>query len=246
MVPFQRNRFDKTKVAQIFVVLLLLGVVVLVGPWVRDLVAGVFTRVPTEYAVLSRSVLVSRLAAAETEVQRTKYQSLLYQDTLQKVQALEKELGLRPREAYGAARVLAAPPKTQYDTLLIDSGAVDGVVVGDVASVEGIAVGIVTDVSEHSALVELFSSPGSQHDATVGALEGTIVLHGVGAGTLEATVPGDMEIERGDTVRSVRSGAVFAVVLSTARREIDTEQLISVVLPVTPGSIHTVSLTHQQ
>ena len=218
--------------------------IVLAGPYIRDVVASFLSRIPEEYAVLPRSVLVSRLAAAETEVLHTRYQSILYQDVLGRIQKLETELELRPQSAYLAARVLAAPPRLHYDTLLIDSGESEGVMVGDTVSVEGIALGTVTELSTHSSLVELYSSPGRTLDAEVGVSAGTIVVYGVGGGALEALMPGDLEVRVGDAVRDIRTGYVFGVVVSVVHRETDTEQYVSIALPVAPGAIRVVSLSH--
>lgn len=217
---------------------------ILIGPYIRDVVASFLSRIPEEYAVLPRSVLVSRLAAAETEVLHTRYQSILYQDALRRIQKLETELELRPQSAYLAARVLAAPPRMHYDTLLIDSGESEGVMVGDTVSVEGMALGTVTELSTHSSLVELYSSPGRTLDAEVGSGAGTIVVYGVGGGALEALMPGDLEVRVGDVVRDIRTGYVFGVVVSVVHRETDTEQYVSIALPVAPGAISVVSLSH--
>jgi len=131
-----------------------------------------------------------------------------------------------------------------YDTLLIDSGESEGVMVGDTVSVEGIALGTVTELSTHSSLVELYSSPGRTLDAEVGVSAGTIVVYGVGGGALEALMPGDLEVRVGDAVRDIRTGYVFGVVVSVVHRETDTEQYVSIALPVAPGAIRVVSLSH--
>lgn len=240
---FRRSVANRTRA--LFVVAVLGALVLLfIGPWVRDVVSSLYAVLPTEYQLLSRSVLMSRLTAAETELARTRYQSLLYGDALEEIARLERVLSLRSIGSYGGARVLSAPPRTQYDTLLIAAGAGDGVLVGDRASVEGFVVGVVTRVSQSSALVELYSSPGAMHDARIGNTEGVVEALGIGGGALEATVPGEIKVERGDIVRDARSNDPFGVVLSVTRREIDTEQYLSIALPVVPTSVQVVTLSH--
>lgn len=243
--PFRSNTIQLGRGGLVLAMLFVLGIgALLVGPSVRDFVAVALAQVPAEYSVLPRSILISRLTAAEVELSRTRYQTLLYQGVAEKNQALEKELQLRPQSSYTAARVLSAPPRTHYDTLLIDAGTSDGVMMGDSVSHEGVAVGSVTEVSTHSSLVELYSSPGSTHDAVIGTQKGITVLHGTGGGSLEALVPGDIAIEVGDVVRDARTDYVFGVVVAVHRRETDTEQYISIALPEPPSDIRIVSLTH--
>lgn len=243
--PFRSNAVHLGRGGILLVSLIVVGIsVLLFGPFIRDVFSSVLTHVPEEYALLPRSILISRLTAAETEVTRTRYQALLYQQAQDKILSLETELTLRPHGTYGAARVLAAPPRTHYDTLLLDAGAVDDVRMGDSVSHEGFAIGSVTEVSQHTALVELYSSPGSTHDAILGNEKGITVLHGTGGGSLEALIPGDIKIETGDLVRDARTDYVFGVVVAVRHRETDTEQYISIALPQPPSAIRTVSLTH--
>jgi cell shape-determining protein MreC len=243
--PFRSNTSRLGRSGFVLTGVAVLAVLVLFfGPFIRDSVASLLAHVPEAYATLPRSILISRLTAAETELTRTRYQALLYQHMDEKVHALETELKLRSHATYGAARVLAAPPRTHYDTLLLDTGSSDGVRMGDSVSVQGFAIGTVTEVSPYSSLVELYSSPGSTHDAILGNEKGIIILHGTGGGSLEALVPGDITIETGDVVRDARSEYVFGVVVAVRHRETDTEQYISIALPQPPGDIRIVSLTH--
>ncbi len=240
----QTKDFAKT-FASIAVLFLLCGIVFL-GPWVRDTLSTVLWGAQTvqDKIPLPRTVLESRLAAAEDELVHIRYQSVLYKTQAERVQKLENELGLRPRAAYLSAAVIAAPPRTHYDTLLIMAGSSDGVLLGDTVSVGGIDLGMVTAVSDKTATVQLFSSPGTTIDSVVGDTNAIIVATGVGGGALEASAPGELSVAVGDSVSEARSGAVFGVVASIVRREVDTEQYLMITTPVAPSSIRLVSLTH--
>lgn len=243
--PFQSRPPQYGKIGAVAIGLLLtVFILFAVGPTVRDVVASLLSAVPHEYSVLPRSVLISRLTAAEEELTRTRYQSLLYQDALTRIQSLETQLRLTPTTAYTAARVLAAPPRTHYDTLLIDKGSADGVREGDTALVESFALGAVTQISEHSSLVELYSSPGATRDAEIGTEKGIMVVRGAGGGALESLVPGEVVVEVGDVVRDTRTGLVLGVVVAVTKRETDTEQYVSIALPVSLASLRVVSLQH--
>lgn len=240
-VPFQRNHTPRRALALLFPLGLVL-LVFLFGATVRDFVVGLTLAVPESYTAVPRSVLVSRLEAAEQELVRIRYQAYLYENTHKELQALKAELALRDDESYASARVVAQPPKTQYDTILVSAGEEQGVTVGDSVYSQGFLVGFVTQVSERSALVELYASPGSQHDVVSSEDGGVIVAMGLGGGLLEARVPGGMPIERGAVVKDVRTGAPFGVVLSVLERDIDTEKVLSIVQPVAPSTLRTVSL----
>ena len=72
-----QSRFITTGIIVVLVVL----IGTLVGPYVRDLIvaARVSSDVYGKYALTPKSVLIERLDRAETELNRIRYQSVLYQ-----------------------------------------------------------------------------------------------------------------------------------------------------------------------
>lgn len=218
----------------------------LVGAYVRDGAVLILntTDEARRYALLPRAVLIERLIASETELTAIRYQSILYGDVSERLATLSREMSLQSPGIYLTARVISAPPKTHYDTLLIAAGENAGVRLGDLVTVHGVAFGTVTDVSSGSSLVELYSSPGATHDAYVGDSEGIVVIRGVGGGALETSIPNDLDIAVGDTVTDSKTGYVFGVVSDVLRREIDTSALVRISLAAPPNSLRYVSLTH--
>jgi cell shape-determining protein MreC len=196
------------------------------------------------YALMPRALLLERLQSRESELARIQYQAVVYAAQGKALAELRKESSLRPTEAYGTARVVGTPPKTHYDTILIAAGTNDGVVLGDIVTVEGVAIGEITDVSAGSALAQLYSSPGATHDAFIGVENAIVVTHGLGGGALEASVSDDIAIAVGDTLEDPKTGFVMGVVSSVVRREIDTSALLRIVIPFTPSSLRLVSLVH--
>lgn len=64
------------------------------------------------------------------------------------------------------ARILTRPPKSVYDTFIIDAGGAEGVGVGMRAVIAGdFLVGTVTNVALHSSVLELSSTAGVAYDA---------------------------------------------------------------------------------
>ncbi len=248
MEPFRFKRtsaFGAPRPAWIIGAVLLI-IAVAITPYIRDGIAGLLysTGDVGQYTLLSRTALIERLQNAESEIARTRYQSVLYAWLADDRARLMKELHLREQDAYMTARVVASPPKTHYDTLLIASGSDDGVRAGDVATIEGIALGSVTDVSLGSSIVELYSSPGATRDAYLGSPRSIVVVHGLGGGSFEATVPGAVAVQVGDVVTDTTTNRVFAVVLSISKKETDTSASVKMAVPVTVSGVPLVSFIH--
>ncbi len=226
-------------------VALVLIVGTVLAPWIRDVVVSMRVTVDAgRYALTPRSVLVERLTSAESELQRIRYQALLFQNLEQKYDALRTEVLLSHVAPYGVAHVVSRPPQTHYDTLLIDAGSADGVLVDDVVSAGGVLMGVVTSVSAHAAVVELYSSPGHELDARIGDSDAIVVVRGVGGGSFEASVPDSIVVVPGDVVIDAKSGYTFGSVAKVTKREIDTSATLNIVLATSVSSLTFVSLTH--
>jgi len=128
-----------------------------------------------------------------------------------------RSLGIMTKKASAihiAASVLAAPPETPYDTIIIDAGSHDGIEVGDKVTLpEGAAIGEVEAVFTSTAKAILFTSNSEE---TNGVLERNLVpvtLIGRGGGNAEIHLPRDTEVKVGDRVLSPELlGGVMAIV----------------------------------
>lgn len=222
-----------------------IGVVFLIAPWLRDTLGLLIADSArnAEYAATPRSVLIERLRAAESELERTRYQSVLYEELSKKLQ--NSKSGTTTK-AYITVRVIAYPPKSHYDTLVIGAGSADSVEVGDDVTIEGMHIGAVSSVSTHTAVVQLNSSPGSMRDARVGKPASVISLHGVGGGAFEASVPADVVTKIGESVEDVVTGKTMGFIVERESKESDTAATLRIALPVTFSSITTVSLQHKE
>ena len=99
------------------------------------------------------------------------------------------------------ATVIARPPQSPYDTLLITKGNQNGVRKGmEVFSQERTPVGIVSAASDDYAQVTLFSSYGTITYGWVGSKTVPIELRGNGGGTFAATLPRPSIVQVGDRV----------------------------------------------
>lgn len=109
------------------------------------------------------------------------------------------------------ARILAGPREAFFDALVLDAGALHGVFVGAVVYGPGeIALGEVSRIFGHSAVVSLYSSPGRELTALVGASSSPATLSGDGGGSFRAVVPRGLPVEIGDAVEVPALGGGFA------------------------------------
>lgn len=99
------------------------------------------------------------------------------------------------------AGVIARPPYTPYDTIVLDRGSEEGIVLNaPVYQVGGNALGYVHSVFAHSAFVTLFSSPGVEATVYVFGPDIFTTAHGEGGGVVRLSVPQGIVIEKGAPV----------------------------------------------
>lgn len=113
------------------------------------------------------------------------------------------------RQGRIVAGVLARPPVSPYDSLVVAAGTRSGVKVGAIAYAGGgVPIGTVASVSETSSRVDLYSHGGSTSEGWVGEKRIPITLMGRGAGAFEATLPRESGITEGAVVYLPGPGAI--------------------------------------
>lgn len=118
-------------------------------------------------------------------------------------QLLEEQLGTEGISQISGilASVVARPPTSPYDTLVLAAGTRDGVMLGmEAFDRVGVPIGIVSSVQQNFSRVTLFSSAGVTTDGWVGSASIPITLIGTGGGTFEASVARAANIAEGDMV----------------------------------------------
>ncbi len=99
------------------------------------------------------------------------------------------------------AFVLAKPPTSLYDSIILDAGTKQGITKGSIVmSPGGIALGIIETVYSSLSRAVLFSSSGEVHAVVLKGNQ-TVDAYGAGGGVIHATVPKDLEVEIGSPVR---------------------------------------------
>lgn len=142
------------------------------------------------------------------------------------------------------ATVIAAPPRSVYDTLLIDISQTPNVRQGMlVLSLDGAALGTVAEVLGSTAKVLLFSSSGVQLSGSLGASTTAVDLVGRGGGTFRATLPSHVRVEPGERITSAHvGGRIVALVETVTMDSTQLSETLDARLPVSLTTVHTVVL----
>ncbi len=185
-------------------------------------------------AVRSKRALEAENAQLRGDIERFAAQVAERQHLSAENAELKAALGRSGNARFILAAVLKKPPVSAYDTLVIDGGSADGIALGQTVYAHGEApIGTVAEVTEHSALVRLWSAPGERTPVRLSPEGLDIELVGRGGGNFEATLPHDLSVP--ETAAAVtretnaRIVALFRKVISDQR---DPFQKVLLVSPV--------------
>lgn len=163
--------------------------------------------VDTATTVSYRATLTARVAALTSENEALRAENAVVSA---RAADLAHLLGTRTERGAGIlAGVLARPPVSPYDTLVIDAGLTEGIhMSARVYGAGGIPVGTVESVDTHIARVTLFSTAGLQTQGWVGETRVPLQLTGASAGAFDATLSKETPVMVGDKVYVSGPGAL--------------------------------------
>jgi len=99
------------------------------------------------------------------------------------------------------ASVIARPPESPYDTLVLAAGANAGVTLGmEAFGAGGVPLGVVSSILADFSRVTLFSAPSMNTAGWVGSANLPLTISGTGAGAVNAVAARSANIAVGDTV----------------------------------------------
>jgi cell shape-determining protein MreC len=99
------------------------------------------------------------------------------------------------------AGVVARPPESPYDTLVLATGSNGGVTLGmEAFGSSGVPIGVVSSVLDDFSRVTLFSAPGVSTSVWVGQASTPLIIRGSGAGAMNASAARAAGIAVGDIV----------------------------------------------
>jgi cell shape-determining protein MreC len=143
----------------------------------------------------------------EKEIQELK-QEIAGQEGLRTTYTYIENENIELRKLLGAsttpsvtAGVIARPPYSPYDTVIIDKGSSDGIVSSSpVYYGSGMALGYVRVVYKNNAFVTLFSSPNVETTVYVFGPNIFTTAYGEGGGVIRLSIPQGIKINQGDMV----------------------------------------------
>ena len=161
---------------------------------------------------LKRS-LVHENEVLQEEVARMQAQMLDRNLLEERVVELEGKLGRVGSDDRVTARVLAGPGHSAYDTLVIDAGSEQGILVGDRVVYAGAGVvGLTVEVYPTSSKVSLLSSPDKETAVVIGKEAVPTTARGRGMGNFESKIPQGSIVAVGDNVLIPGENMILGIV----------------------------------
>lgn len=160
---------------------------------------------------------------------------------------LSEILGRITERRYLAAGVLLHPHASPFDTLILDIGAVDGVVKEqEVFASERTYIGEIDEVYPKTSRVRLVSSPGQETRVVLDESDVPLTALGAGGGNITIVVPRDVPVSVGERVwLPGLTRYLVGVVGSIEVRPADAFQTVSVVLPINIYTIREALILHE-
>lgn len=189
----------------------LLGVALVLIILLRIFFPGVFFMMVSPVFTLGTSLshAVGSFMPSDSVQLREERDALLRDNEALRARLALEESGEEPvsHEEGTVAQVVARPPLSPYDSLIVLPEDPSRVRPGAFVSADGVLAGVVADTPGVYARIILFSEPGRSTQGWVGEARIPITLEGKGAGAFSATVPRDAGVLVGDSVYVPGPGA---------------------------------------
>jgi len=150
--------------------------------------------------IRDRSNLLQQIQSlSETVGAHSGYTTTIERLTVENIE-MRNLLGDTPPKRIGAG-VIGRPPSIPYDVFLLDRGSEDGIVKGALVFYSAnFVIGYVERVFRSSAIVTLFSSPGTESTVYVYGPNVYAQAYGEGGGVIRISVPQGIRIAEGNVV----------------------------------------------
>lgn len=165
----------------------------------EDATVGLFGRMAS--LVSSKLALVRENSRLRDELRSHEADAFMIEALREENEFLKAALGRETERGEVLGVVLSRPPVSAYDTLVIDVGADDGLVIGQRVYVGGsVLVGDIGEVLAGTAKASLFSTPGRETPVLIGDKKTATQAVGRGGGNFFARLPADIEVAVGDVI----------------------------------------------
>jgi cell shape-determining protein MreC len=183
-----------------------------------------------------QSSVIERNIALEEELEKLRVRLLDYELLLEENRSLKEEFGRGDVSDKILSAVLSKPPRSPYDTLVLDIGSEDGVVRGSRVYIgENIIIGLITNITPQTSLVNLFSTNGEKQEVTLARTGESFLLEGRGGGNFKLEVPIDTDVVWGDTF--VYPGISQSVIANVYYVDTSTQSSFKTIYLKTPTNV---------
>lgn len=117
------------------------------------------------------------------------------------------------------AGIIASPPQSPYDVIIIDAGSDDGAAAGmRVTAYSDIIIGYMVEVFPKTSKVKLISSDGEETNVMIMAGNEKIaaVSAGLGGGNMEIKIPNSIQVKSGDKIMTMGTFPLLAGIVERA------------------------------
>lgn len=190
------------------------------------------------YFVLKSKIIKENLALEE-ELESLRLKELDRVVLAKENQDLKSQLGRESNTNRIISRVLSKPPRSSYDTLVIDVGSVHGIKFDSkVYSEDNVLIGLIKEVTTNTSIVELFSSGNVKQEAVLTRTGASFTLVGRGGANFELEVPKDTDVLWGDVF--VYPSLSSSVLGSVYYIDVGSQSSFKTVYVKIPGSVFSV------
>ena len=162
-----------------------------------DAATNSFTKIKDFF--IFKNTLITENLSLRDEMAQLKLKEIDYEAVVKENQDLKSQFGRVNNANRILGNILSKPPRSPYDTLVIDVGAGEGVTLGNKVYLSGnVVIGLITSVTSHTSLVRLFSSGGEKQEAILLRTGTSFEIIGRGGANLKVEVPKDTDILLGD------------------------------------------------
>lgn len=180
--------------------------------------------------------LISRSLSLEDEVTALKLKVVDYDILLKENQDLKNKLGRGFSSARLFTKVLSKPPRSPYDTFVVDLGSNAGVQIGDkVYLSENVILGEIKSVTSATSIFELFSSGSGKVEAILSRTGASFILQGKGGANFELEIPKDTDVLWGDSF--IYPGLSLSVIGSVYYIDTNSQSSFKTIYLRVPGNV---------
>ncbi len=164
---------------------------------VRDVCANSFSFL-TQYFVFKTSLIADN-KTLQDEVTALTLKQADYDILFKENDDLKTQFGRSNDRTRVIARVLSKPPRSPYDTFVIDAGSAEGISIDNEVYLSGnVLIGTVSSVTTHTSVVSLFSTADTKQEVVLERTGASFEIVGAGGANFTLEVPKETDIMWGD------------------------------------------------